>query len=573
MRKLILNDEATCVGCNRCVRVCPIEGASVTYESNGQIKVRINNERCIACGACIWSCKHGVRDYEDDTERFLNDLQNGVSISMFAAPAYRVGGIDGDRVLAWLKRLGVKKIYDVSLGADICTWAHIRYIQKMKPKSIITQPCPAIVNYILLHEHDLIKYLSPVHSPMLCTAVYMKKYSQVNDKIAAISPCIAKAHEFEDTGYITYNVTLKKLYEYIRNHNIQLPSGSFRFDHEEAALGRLYSMPGGLKENVEFYLGKQLRIDQAEGPEVVYKALRQFAKQQGRDLPDIFDVLNCPEGCNIGTGTLHESSRFEVSAVMDKNRKALFSEYDREECENLYDRYDDILNLNDFIRQYTPKHIQQYTVSEAQIEKAFVELDKLTEEKRNFDCMACGSDSCYNMARKVALGLDIPNNCIQEEKAIIKADHAKIIDLSKANYENIVKILDDMSKIKNLSDEIVSSVKNVDEAIEQYSNMSRDISSISRTINILAINASIEAARAGTLGKSFAVVAQEVKTLAVKSGDTVSQTDIISKKAIESVSDIDDKIENISEAILEVHSEISNVYERTESVIKDFGDE
>ena len=129
-----------------------------------------------------------------------------------------------------------------------------------------------------------------------------------------------------------------------------------------------------------------------------------------------------------------------------------------------------------------------------------------------------------------------------------------------------------MSTIKSLSDEIVSSVKNVDEAIEQYSNMSRDISSISRTINILAINASIEAARAGTLGKSFAVVAQEVKTLAVKSGDTVSQTDIVSKKAIESVSDIDAKIETISEAILEVHSEISNVYERTESVIKDFGD-
>jgi len=572
MRKLIINDEATCVGCNRCVRVCPIEGASVTYENEGQIKVRINNERCIACGACIWSCKHGVRDYEDDTERFLSDLREGVPISMFAAPAYRVGGIDGDRILAWLKTLGVRKIFDVSLGADICTWAHIRFIQKTKPKSVITQPCPAIVNFILLHEHDLIKYLSPVHSPMLCTAVYMKKYSQISDKIAALSPCIAKVHEFEDTGYITYNVTLKKLYEYIRNHNIQLPSGPFSFDHEEAALGRLFSMPGGLKENVEFYLDKQLRIDQAEGTEVVYKALRQFAKQQGRSLPDIFDVLNCPEGCNIGTGTLHESSRFEVSAVMDKNRKGLFKEYDRLECENLYSRYDRMLHLDDFIRQYTPKHIPQYTVSDAQIEKAFVQLDKMTEEKRNFDCMACGSDSCYSMARKIALGIDIPHNCIQEEKSTIKEDHEKIKTLSKANFDNIIKILEDMSKIKSLSDEIVSSIRNVDEAIEQYGNMSKDISLISRTINILAINASIEAARAGALGKSFAVVAQEVKTLAVKSGNTVSKTDTISKKAVESAAEIDEKIANISEAILGVHSEISDVYDRTQSVLEAFSD-
>jgi len=572
MRKLILNDEATCVGCNRCVRVCPIEGASVTYESDGQIKVKINNERCIACGACIWSCKHGVRDYEDDTERFLSDLRNGVSISMFAAPAYRVGTLEGDRVLAWLRKMGVKKIYDVSLGADICTWGHIRYIQTRNPKSIITQPCPAVVNYILMHEHDLIKYLSPVHSPMLCTAIYMKKYNQINDKIAALSPCIAKAHEFEDTGYITYNVTIKKLYEYIISHNIQLPPGPFKFDHEEAAFGRLYSMPGGLKENVEFFLGKQLRIDQAEGTEVVYKALRQFAQQQGRDLPAVFDVLNCPEGCNIGTGSLHERNRFEVSAVMDENRKKLLSENDRSEFENQYDGFDRTLRLDDFIRHYAPKRIQQYSISEAQIEKAFIALDKLTEEKRNFDCMACGSDSCYNMARKVALGINIPNNCIQEEKAAINFEHEKIMSLSRANFENTIKILDDMSKIKVLSDEIVSSIRNVAEAIEQYSDMSRGISSISRTINILAINASIEAARAGTLGKSFAVVAQEVKSLAVKSGETVSQTDAISKKAVASVAEIDAKIDNINEAIVEVHSEVSDVYDRTQSVLTAFGD-
>ena len=53
MRSLITNDESTCVGCNRCVRVCPMEGASVTYEQDKQIKVKINHDRCIACGACI----------------------------------------------------------------------------------------------------------------------------------------------------------------------------------------------------------------------------------------------------------------------------------------------------------------------------------------------------------------------------------------------------------------------------------------------------------------------------------------------------------------------------------------
>jgi len=134
MRKLIINNDETCVGCNRCVRACPIDGASVTYKRGDQIKVRINEERCIACGACISSCRHDVRDYDDDTERFLTDLQNGVPISMFAAPAYRAGGIDGDRVLAWLRNLGVRKMayakYTMFLSARISVPGRISGIYK-----------------------------------------------------------------------------------------------------------------------------------------------------------------------------------------------------------------------------------------------------------------------------------------------------------------------------------------------------------------------------------------------------------------------------------------------------------
>jgi len=59
------------------------------------------------------------------------------------------------------------------------------------------------VNYILMHKNELLKHLSPVHSPMLCTAVYMQKYEKVGTKIAALSPCVAKAHEFEATGIVS----------------------------------------------------------------------------------------------------------------------------------------------------------------------------------------------------------------------------------------------------------------------------------------------------------------------------------------------------------------------------------
>ena len=572
MRNLISNNVESCIGCNRCVRVCPIEGASIIYEQGDDIKVKIDNERCIACVACIQACRHDVRKYDDDTERFLNDLANGVQISMFAAPAYRTGTIDGNQLLAWLRDMGVNKIYDVSLGADICTWAHVRYIQKNNPVSVITQPCPAVVNYILLQEHDLIKYLSPVHSPMLCTAIYMKKYKKINDKIAALSPCIAKAHEFEETGYVDYNVTLKKLYEYIRQKNINLPAKPFTFDHEEAALGRLYPMPGGLKENVEYALGKQLRIDQAEGTEVVYDALKIFGAKNGENLPDIFDVLNCAEGCNIGTGCIHERDRFDVAAIMDENRKNVHNDCDPNAYSEIYQHYDSMLNLGDFIRKYTPKHIKRYVATEGQIEEAYKILDKDDYAKKHIDCGACGSDTCHEMAKKIVAGIDIPNNCIQKVKDQIHSEHTKIVDMSTSNIGNIKKILTDISEIKVLSDEIVNSIGYVNDAITQYTEMSREINSISMQVNILAINASIEAARAGEYGNSFGVVANEVKSLADKSKKTVSKTDEVSEKAAKALETINGKIDSISSAILKTHAEITDVHDSTTNAITDLVD-
>lgn len=49
----------------------------------------------------------------------------------------------------------------------------------------------------------------PIHSPMMCAAIYTKKYAGIKDKLAFISPCIAKKAEIEDPnthGYISYNV-------------------------------------------------------------------------------------------------------------------------------------------------------------------------------------------------------------------------------------------------------------------------------------------------------------------------------------------------------------------------------
>ncbi|SHI03792.1 [Fe-Fe] hydrogenase large subunit C-terminal domain-containing protein [Clostridium grantii] len=105
-----------------------------------------------------------------------------------------------------MKSSGVNIIYDVSFGADITTWAYLKAIKDNGLKTVIAQPCPAIVNYIEKYSREIISKLSPIHSPMMCTAIYLRKYADVRDEIAFLSPCIGKLRLMIQIQMDIYNI-------------------------------------------------------------------------------------------------------------------------------------------------------------------------------------------------------------------------------------------------------------------------------------------------------------------------------------------------------------------------------
>lgn len=206
-----------------------------------------------AAGACVKDCSHGARTYEDDTAGFWNDVKGGKQVVLLVAPSIKVA-FDGcwRNVLEFLRSNGVKDIYDVSFGADICTWAHIRYLQKNPGKKLISQPCPAIVNYMLKYCKEALPNLSPVQSPILCAAIYLRKYLGVNAKLAALTPCIAKQDEFRMTGVVDYNVTFQHLGQLLEEKGFHLADqkgkrSAFEFSGPQGIMGAIYPRPGGLK--------------------------------------------------------------------------------------------------------------------------------------------------------------------------------------------------------------------------------------------------------------------------------------------------------------------------------------
>ncbi|MDD3029098.1 MAG: response regulator [Alphaproteobacteria bacterium] len=437
MTAVIVLYENKCVGCNKCIAECPVEGANIAYMLNGKSKVRTNQDACIMCGRCVDVCDHGARDYRDDTAAFFQALEEGEKLAVVAAPSIRHNFENYKKLFGYLKRLGVATFYDVSFGADIATWGYLRSAERDGMRSFISQACPSVVSYIEKHEPALINSLAPSQSPVLCQAIYLKKYKGIKERITFLSPCIAKTKECEESkGLISFNVTYKKLKEYLVQKGVDLSKQEVTdFSEELAGLGVTFSRPGGLRENVAYHTNDQAWIRQIEGINHAYPYLQHYAARikQGQELPFLVDILNCAHGCNLGTGTDRDIDIDDIDKQTDKLKDERLKEVEERRwgkaVYTLFETFDKTLALDDFRRTYKNREIpiKKMDFSEAEYDQIFNKLYKLDDPSRNINCFSCGYGNCRAFAKAVLNGDNHPENCIHYNRALAKKEHQEVL--------------------------------------------------------------------------------------------------------------------------------------------------
>lgn len=117
-------------------------------------------------------------------------------------------------------------------------------------------------------------------------------------------------------------------------------------------------------------------------------------------------------------------------------------------------------------------------------------------------------------------------------------------------------------KLKTVIDTISQSLNAFQEKLLKVNEFAAIIENLSESTNVLAINASIQAARAGTAGKSFAVVAGEIRSLAGNSGKTAEDIRLLINEVARSMSDI---LVNSSQGMVQMDANLDKTQRAKES--------
>lgn len=178
-----------------CQVACPFD--AILYDEEER-STYIDNDKCLNCGVCVDSCKHGLILDKVYFLPVLDLMQNNKKV--FAAVAPAISGQFGtevtmDQIRAALIKIGFTDMIEVAFAADVLTIKEAvefdKHVNGPKDLMITSCCCPIWIGMLRKVYKELVPDLSPSVSPMVAAARMIKSLDS-DAKVVFIGPCIAK---------------------------------------------------------------------------------------------------------------------------------------------------------------------------------------------------------------------------------------------------------------------------------------------------------------------------------------------------------------------------------------------
>jgi methyl-accepting chemotaxis protein len=263
----------------------------------------------------------------------------------------------------------------------------------------------------------------------------------------------------------------------------------------------------------------------------------------------------------------------ELSKIIQKITNKDLSKEENRKIDNYIERRDEIglisnslltmkKNYNDIISNFG-KSTDVIFVSSDELNKISDQntsavktaLDKIEEINNNIQNTSASAQEITSGVEEVAASAQSVSKSAQE-----LADYSnQALDSSQKGQKNISEIFKSIKDAGNQSKETSSIVRVVEQKSQNIGQIVEKINTIAEQTNLLALNAAIEAARAGEAGKGFAVVADEIRKLAEDSKKTTAEIDNILKEIKSGVESADKATDKTVKIVEEISSKADTV--------------